>query len=57
MTLALKSFRVVAAILPSFPEYRRHILRLRNTILVAEEKFSPEPEGDGRSLPEKNLTF
>ena len=35
MKLALKSLRVVAAILPSFPECRRHILRLRNTILAA----------------------
>ena len=39
MKLALKSLRVVAAILLSFPEYRRHILRLRNTILAA-------PSGD-----------
>ena len=35
MKLALKSLLVVAAILLSFPEYRRHILRLRNTILAA----------------------
>ena len=35
MKLALKSLSVVAAILLSFPEYRRRILRLRNTILAA----------------------
>ena len=55
------SLRVVDAILPSFPECRRHILRLRNTILAAPLFYEVEAEKDkvcsGHAPPQRLSEF